>query len=103
MPVVVTEIGGLSGYFSDQEVRYVPPAEPAAMREAIAALADDDGRVRMVERAQRRMIEAGLTSRRFAPRHAELSRELLYGTKAHTEEEPRSDCRRRTSTPPSAL
>src|SRR5581483_8726554 len=31
----------------------------------------------MVERAQRRMREAGLTSRGFAKRHADLSRELV--------------------------
>jgi glycosyltransferase involved in cell wall biosynthesis len=99
VPVVVTDIGGLSSYFSGQEVRYVPAADPAAIREAVAALADDDGRVRMVERAQQRMIEAGLTSRRFAQRHAELSWELLSGAKAHAEEEPRSDSRRRTSNP----
>jgi glycosyltransferase involved in cell wall biosynthesis len=80
VPVVVTDIGGLKSYFSDQELRYVPAADPAALREAIVALAADvDERARMVQRAQRRMIEAGLTSRRFAQRHAELSRELLYG------------------------
>jgi hypothetical protein len=58
------------------------------MRKAIVALvADDDSCARMVERAQRRMIEAGLTSRRFAQRHAELSRELLlYGAKVALKE-----------------
>jgi glycosyltransferase involved in cell wall biosynthesis len=79
VPVVTSDVGGLKGYFPD-ELRYVPPADPAAIREAIAALADDDeGRLRMVKRAQRRMVEAGLTSRVFAQRHAELSRELLRG------------------------
>jgi glycosyltransferase involved in cell wall biosynthesis len=88
VPVVVTDIGGLRGYFSDQEVRYVPAGDPAAMHEAIVALADDDdARVRMVERAQRRMLEAGLTSRGFAQRHAELSRQLLYDAKLPAEEE----------------
>ena len=77
VPVVVTDVGGLRGYFSDQEVRYVPAAEPDALREAILALAEDAASVQMVERAQRHMIEAGLTARRFAQRHAELSRELL--------------------------
>jgi len=33
----------------------------------------------MVERAQRHMIEAGLTSRGVAHRYAQLSRELLEG------------------------
>jgi glycosyltransferase involved in cell wall biosynthesis len=82
VPVVASDVGGLRDYFSDQEVRYVPAVNPAAMREAIRALADDDGRGRMVERAQRRLIDAGLTSRDFARRHAELSRELLSGVPA---------------------
>jgi glycosyltransferase involved in cell wall biosynthesis len=88
VPVVVTDVGGLRGYFSDRHVRYVPAAEPDAMREAILATADDAASVQMVERAQRHMIEAGLTTRRFAQRHAELSRELLH------EAEPHSNCRR---------
>jgi glycosyltransferase involved in cell wall biosynthesis len=77
LPVVATDIGGLRGYFSDAEVRYVPPADPTAMRDAIRALAEDAGAIEMVEQAQRRMIESGLTSRDFAKRHAELSRKLL--------------------------
>jgi glycosyltransferase involved in cell wall biosynthesis len=78
VPVVVTDIGGLRGYFPGEELRYVPPAQPGAMRAALAALAaDDEERARMVERAQRRMIEAGLTSRGFAQRHAVLSRQIL--------------------------
>jgi glycosyltransferase involved in cell wall biosynthesis len=85
IPVVVSDVGGLRGYFSDQEVRYVPAADPAAMREAIRTLADDDGRARMVERAQHRLIDAGLTSRDFARRHAELSRELLSGVPTDAE------------------
>jgi hypothetical protein len=49
------------------------------MRAAIKAVAGDANSPRMVERAQRRMVEAGLTSRDFARRHAQLSRELLDG------------------------
>ena len=52
------------------------------------AVAEDAASVQMVERAQRHMIETGLTTRRFAQRHAELSRELLH------EAEPHSNCRR---------
>jgi glycosyltransferase involved in cell wall biosynthesis len=77
LPVVVTDVGGLRGYFSDQEVRYVPASDPDATREAIKAVAKDELFIPMVERAQRRMIEAGLTSRGFARRHAQLSREVL--------------------------
>jgi glycosyltransferase involved in cell wall biosynthesis len=84
VPVVVTDVGGLRGYFSDQQVRYVPASDPDAMREAIVAVAVDTGSVQMVEQAQRRMIEAGLTTRRFAERHAVLSRELLHDGKPHS-------------------
>lgn len=78
VPVVCTETGGLSAYFTEPEIRYVPPGDPERLREVIAALSRDDAeRCRMVDRAQRRMVEAGLTSRGFARRHAELSRELV--------------------------
>lgn len=78
LPVACTDIGGLSAYFTEAEIRYVPPGDAAALRATIAALAEDEAeRERMVARAQRRMIEAGLTSRDFAQRHAELSYELV--------------------------
>jgi glycosyltransferase involved in cell wall biosynthesis len=90
VPVVAADGGALRCYFSEEELHYVPLGDPAAMRAAIAALADDAAeRTRLVERAQRRMIEGGLTSRDFALRHAALSRELLYGaTVARIEETP---------------
>lgn len=90
VPVVVTDIGGLRGYFSDQEVRYVPATDADAMRKAIAAVAEDPNSARMVERAQYRMIEAGLTSRGVARRHAQLSRELLADTQPFASDEPQS-------------
>jgi glycosyltransferase involved in cell wall biosynthesis len=77
VPAVVTDVGGLRDYFSDQELRYVQGSNPRAMRDAIAAVAADEASARMVERAQRRMVEAELTSRGFAFRHAALSREML--------------------------
>jgi glycosyltransferase involved in cell wall biosynthesis len=78
LPVVCTNVGGLTAYFGDREVRYVPPGQLAALREALATLASDPTQCcRMVEQAQRRMLDAGLTSSAFARRHAELSRELV--------------------------
>jgi glycosyltransferase involved in cell wall biosynthesis len=78
VPVICTDTGGLRAYFSDDQVSYVPPRDPDAMRQAITALADDDAaRWEMAERARQRMVDAGLTSRDFARRHAELSRDLL--------------------------
>ena len=78
LPVICTKVGGLDAYFREDEIRYVPPAQPAALRDAIASLAADAvERQRLVERAQQRMVEAALTSRGFARRHAELSHELV--------------------------
>ncbi|HEX5319415.1 MAG TPA: family 16 glycosylhydrolase [Stellaceae bacterium] len=78
VPVICTDTGGLTAYFAVDEVKYVPEGQPGAIRDAITVLANDDrGRDAMVKRAQARVISAGLTSRDFARRHAELSRELL--------------------------
>jgi glycosyl hydrolase family 16/glycosyl transferase family 1 len=78
VPVVCTDTGGLTAYFSEGEVCYVTAGDPEEMRAAITALAADDAaREGMVERAQRKMREAGLTSRQYAQRHAELSYQLL--------------------------
>ncbi|HXC26702.1 MAG TPA: family 16 glycosylhydrolase [Stellaceae bacterium] len=78
VPVICTDTGGLQAYFAEGDIRYVPAGQPAAMRQVIGALADDDdARCSMVERARRRMCEAGLTSRDYARRYAHLSKELL--------------------------
>jgi glycosyltransferase involved in cell wall biosynthesis len=80
LPVVCTDVGGLRAYFGDDEICYVPPADPAALRHMLAALgADAKERSVRISRAQRRMTEAGLTSRCFAQRHAELSHQLVRG------------------------
>lgn len=76
--VVCTDTGGLRAYFSDDEVVYVPPHNAPALRQAVRELAaDHERRWRLAERAQARMGDGGLSSRSFALRHVELSRELL--------------------------
>jgi glycosyltransferase involved in cell wall biosynthesis len=78
LPVICTDTGGLRAYFRDGEVRFVASEQCGAIKGEIAALAADDAQRRAtVERARQRMMSDGLTSRRFAQRHAELSRELL--------------------------
>ena len=42
LPVVCTDTGGIRGYFSDEDVRYVPPQDPVALRRAFQELAEDD-------------------------------------------------------------
>jgi glycosyltransferase involved in cell wall biosynthesis len=78
VPVICTDTGGLRAYFSDDQVKYVPPCQPEALRRQIASFAqDDDVGASMVSQARERMFLAGLSSRDFARRHAKLSRELL--------------------------
>ena len=78
VPVVCTDTGGLTAYFSPQEVRYVPPRDPIALRRALEELAEDDQmRFAMAKRAQARILSSDLSSRSFARRHYEMSRELV--------------------------
>lgn len=78
LPVVCTDTGGLRAYFSKDETRYVPAGEPVALRRALQELAEDaQMRFTMVERAQARILGADFSSRAFAKRHYEISRELL--------------------------
>lgn len=81
LPVVSSDTGGLKeAYFADDEVRYVRPQDSAALQDAITDLAGNvDGRFRMAERGQARLRDAGLSSRAYAKRHADLSWELVYG------------------------
>jgi glycosyltransferase involved in cell wall biosynthesis len=80
VPVVCTDTGGLRAYFSEQEVRYVLSHDPAAWRRALEDLAEDaQVRFTMAKRAQARMLSADLSSRAFANRHYEISRQLLDG------------------------
>lgn len=78
VPVICTDTGGLRGYFSDEEVRYVPIGEPESLRAAIEELLrDDDLRFSIVKQAQARIVNSNRNSRAFAYRHYELSRLLL--------------------------
>jgi len=59
LPVVCTRTGGLSAYFSEQEVRYVPPEDPKAMRRALKELAaNDELRFVIAEKPQKRVLAA---------------------------------------------
>ena len=83
VPVIVTDVGGLRAYFTDGEVRFVPPGDPDALREAAARLAEDDvARFEMAVAAQRRVLAAGLTTRAYAEGHRSLSRALLATERA---------------------
>jgi glycosyltransferase involved in cell wall biosynthesis len=81
VPVICSDAGGLRAYFSDREVCFVPAQDKAALRQAIAELAADrERRLHLAECAQARMGPAGLSSRAYALRHAQISKELLSAT-----------------------
>lgn len=77
-PVIVSDTGGLRAYFADEDVRYVPPNDPLALRQAIEALArDTEGALARARSAQTRIGCPGLSAESFARHHALLSLELL--------------------------
>ncbi len=78
VPLVSTDTGGLRAYFSDDEMCYVPSADPLSMRAAVADLAKDDNRrFAMAVKAQERLVAANLTATGFAERNRRLSEKLL--------------------------
>jgi glycosyltransferase involved in cell wall biosynthesis len=82
VPVVCADTGGLRSYFSGEEICYVAPGDPAALRAAIVKLGrDPDRRYGLVKRAQDRIVNSAMSSRSYAMRHRELSRELLTAAK----------------------
>ncbi len=78
LPVVSTQTGGVEAYFSADQVLYVPPLDPAAMRDAILRLKADPAFAHgLARRAQSRMGPSGLSSHAYVARHVQLSRQLL--------------------------
>jgi glycosyltransferase involved in cell wall biosynthesis len=77
-PVIASATGGLGAYFSKEELCYVPVHDPISMRQAALGLAENnDRRTSLVRAAERRIVEAGLTSEMYALRHLRLSLEML--------------------------
>jgi glycosyltransferase involved in cell wall biosynthesis len=78
VPVVASDTGGLTSYFSGSEVRYVPPGDVSALRDALLAVAKDPVAAReMAVRAQARLTGGSLGAEAYVRRHVQLSRELL--------------------------
>jgi glycosyltransferase involved in cell wall biosynthesis len=78
VPIICSDAGGLRAYFSDPEIRFVPPQDVTALTNAIRQLAaDPDARLALAEKAQARMGSSGLSSESYVRRHVEISRELL--------------------------
>lgn len=98
--MIATDVGGLRAYFSDNQVCYVPPGDPAGLANAIGRLAGAPHlRRSLAEEAQARMGvsgtgESGLGSsgpggsglgvEAYVSRHVELSLDLLgYASKGN--------------------
>ncbi len=78
LPVVASDVGGLSGYFGPDEITFVPSGDPSVLRQATLSLATDQVRaVTQAMRAQARMERDALGAEGYIRRHVELTRELL--------------------------
>jgi glycosyltransferase involved in cell wall biosynthesis len=78
VPVVVTATGGLTDYFDETMVTFVPPGNAEAMAEGLRnVVADGDRSHAMATRAQSRMSPDQISSVAFVRSHVDLSRELL--------------------------
>lgn len=74
-PLVSSRTGGVTTYFSDDEVIYVPVGDPVAMREAVAGSLE---RARQIAKlAKERFVACDYSSQGMMGRYAEATRELL--------------------------
>jgi glycosyltransferase involved in cell wall biosynthesis len=79
LPVICSDTGGMRTYFSDGEIRYVPVADPAAMRSAVDEIAANDNfRRKLISKAQERIRSLDLTAQGFVDRHRKLSEKILF-------------------------
>ena len=76
VPIVSTRTGGVPSYFDPGEVLYVPPSDPAALREAVLATTPADRRW-LAEAAQQRFRRADYSTQGMAARYVALSEEIL--------------------------
>jgi len=81
LPLIVSDAGGLRAYFDPTTVRYTPPGDATALREAILDLAENpEAALAMARRAQARMGNDGLSAQSFVRHHVLLSQSLLDRT-----------------------
>jgi len=78
VPIVATDVGGLDAYFPRDEIRYAPPGDVDALRQAILAVATNAAEAcAQARRAQQRMIDGRLGADAYIRAHVELSKEVL--------------------------
>lgn len=79
VPVVCSDCGDLRSYFPAEELQYVAPHDPEALRDAILQCGNDDkGTEERAKRALDRMKHGNINSYSFVEQHVKLSRELLH-------------------------
>ncbi len=78
-PLVSTELGTGTSYVNQTGVtgRVVPPADPAALRQAMDSLLNDDKRAQTMGAAARARFDRLFTTDRMGGAYAQLYRELL--------------------------
>ncbi|WP_267360559.1 MULTISPECIES: glycosyltransferase family 4 protein [unclassified Methylobacterium] len=78
LPVIATRTGGLDAYFSEDEIKFVPPGDVDALKRAIDELrANQQMRIDLATRAQRRIADHHIDANGYIKRHVDLSRDLL--------------------------
>lgn len=77
-PVIATDVGGLDGYFTPEEITYVKPRDPLALKNAALHLVANPAITRTrVARATQRFIASDYTTASFARQHVELTEEMV--------------------------
>jgi glycosyltransferase involved in cell wall biosynthesis len=76
VPMIVSRTGGAETYFGDDEVFYVEPGRPEALR-SVALSQSAQARAEKAQAAQRRFIDAGYSADAMVGRYVEISRSLL--------------------------
>lgn len=78
VPLIVSDAGGLDGYYDPDAVTFVPAQDPAALRRAAQdLLSDPQAAMERAKRAQMPIRNGELNADRFIEQHVEISRELL--------------------------
>ena len=77
-PVVATNVGGLEAYFSADELTYVPPNDPLALKNALLKLVSDPvASLETAKRAVARLRQSEYTVENFAAQHVALTEKLI--------------------------
>jgi glycosyltransferase involved in cell wall biosynthesis len=82
VPVVASRAGGLPEVVDDAVGALVPPADPRALADAIAALLADPAGLRARGTEARRRVVERFSLGRLVDRHVEVYRELLEARRA---------------------